>query len=433
MTSGGSGPAPSARRSIGTVGIALLLATALGAVLPVVCARLMPAADYQFFLGFWGLLFGIGSALSPVEQEVSRQAAVASVTGAKVAGSAAQVVILVAAMVSVFGLLVVLPPVATRLFGTHDALAWFAALGGVAFAFQFGVRGVLVGQQRITSYGGLVITEALLRVVLLGVVVLAGLIGMYPLALAVAAGSFAWLFFVRRAARMVELREGHEPWGVVARRMSTLLLSSGLTACVITGYPAMVNLLAPTGKAEAVAGLFAALTVARFPLLLLSPVQALAVPTVVRLSTDADGSHRLRWVVVKGGAAAFALAALGAVVGGLVGPAVVSLVFGGQYQVDGYVVAGLVWSSVLLAGVLLLAAVLVARRQVDRVLLVWSVVAGLSAAALLLGPADTVTRATLGLVVAPTVGAVIGIACVLQRPAVRQCSELDSDDGPPAG
>lgn len=428
-----TGRASSTGRSIGQVGVALLVATGLGAVLPVVCARLVPADRYAYFLAFWGLLFGIGSAVAPVEQEISRQAALAAMAGTRLGAAALRVAAVVVAAVAVFGLLVVLPPVSARLFGPYPALAPVAAIGGVAFAAQFAVRGFLVGQHRITPYSGLVVVEALVRLVLLGAIVAIGKADVLSLALAVAAGSLAWVGFARPAIRAVDRRRDREPWLRVTARMGVLVLSAGLTSCVITGYPALVNLLAPGGRDPAVGGLFAALTVARLPLLLFGAVQAVAVPTAVRLSQDAAGRRRLRVLLVTGAAAVIALGLLGALAAAAVGPFLVSLLFGPGYVVEPLTVAGLVWSSVMLAAVLLLAAVLVARKQVHRVLLVWAVICGISVAVLASAPGGTVTRATLGLVVAPTVGLVLAFALVLGSPARSGPNAADDPDGAEGG
>ncbi|MCE3550359.1 hypothetical protein LWC33_02655 [Pseudonocardia sp. RS11V-5] len=404
---------PPGRQALGTVGIAVIVAAVLGAVLPVVCARLMPASDYQYFLAYWGLLFGLGSAISPVEQEVSRQAALASVVGAKAGSSSLQAVGVVFCGVLLFGMVVALPLISIRLFGQFSILALIAAAGGAAFVGQFGMRGLLIGQNEVRRYAGLIVAEALIRAVLVGAVIVAAVVGMYSLALAVVAGSFMWLLFVRRAVVLVDWRGGRERWAAVTRRMGVLVAASGLTACLITGYPAMVNFISPGGDGEAVGGLFAALTVARLPLLLLSPVQALAVPTVVRLSADENGRQRLHRLMLRGSAGALLLAAVGAAFGALVGPFLVRLLFGVKYNVPALAVAGLVWSSVLLAAILLLAAVLVARKQVGRVLITWALAVALSVAVLAGWPGDTVTKATVGLVVAPTVSVVVAAAFVL--------------------
>lgn len=407
-----------AGRSLGTVGIAVLIAAGLGYPILIVTSRVLSEVDAAVFLTFWGIIFGVGSTLAPVEQELSRLAAVADVAGKRVNATAVRTIAIAAAAVGLFGLLVALPPVSERLFGEYTVLALLALASGLAFAVQFGTRGMLIGFHEAKAFGGLVVAEAAVRIALLGLFLVLGLKGVVPLAIAVAAGSFAFLPFGLRARKHLDLTGGAEPWGVVARRILVLMLSAGLTASVLTGYPAIVKLFATKEELDALAGLFLSLSVARLPLLLLSPVQAMAVPTVVRLSQDAAGHGRLRAALVKGSAAAFVLAAIGAAFGWLIGPWVVRLLFGAKFDVPGWVVAGLVWSSVLLGAVMLLAAVLVARTEGAKVLILWAIVAALSVLVLLLAPGDTVLRAVLGLVIAPTIGAFVAMAFVL-RPGVR--------------
>ena len=233
--------------------------------------------------------------------------------------------------------------------------------------------------------------------------------------MAVAAGSFAWLLFARPARRLLDPHVEGDGWGVTGRRMGMLLVGAALTSAVITGYPALVGLLAPGGDRDRVGALFAALVIARLPLTLIGPVQSLAVPFVVRLSVTEAGRHRLRRVLALGALAALALAALGALVGLWLGPWAVRFVSGPGYAIDGWSVAGLVWSSVLLVPMQLLTAVLVARTQARLVLVSWAVVTGLASLILLFLPGDTVFRAVIALAAAPTVGLAVVLALVLRR------------------
>jgi O-antigen/teichoic acid export membrane protein len=416
VTSATGDPTPSARRSIGVVGLALLIATMLGALLPIVCARLMPAADYRYFLAFWGLLFGFGSALSPVEQDVSRQASEAVIAGRRVDASVVRAVASAGAAIAVVGGIVCVPMVSDRLFGPHPLLAVIAASGGLAFAVQYGVRGVLIGEQRVVGYGGIVVAEALVRAVGILVVVLVGTTSVYALAFVVGLGSLGWIVFVRSVSKSISFTSAYESWRESSRRILILMVSAAFTASVITGYPAVVNLLVPADDDVAIAGLFAALTVARFPLVLLSPIQALTVPTVVHLSSSREGRGRLRRFLVGGIAATGLIAAAAAAVCGWLGPLVVGIVFGDRYVVSRATVGGLGWSSIVLAAVLILAAVLVARAQVIRVLIIWAVVAVTCAVVLLVWPGGAVAKATAGLVIGPTVGMILAGVLVLRVP-----------------
>ncbi|WP_439384403.1 lipopolysaccharide biosynthesis protein [Amycolatopsis lexingtonensis] len=405
----------SGRTTAGSLGGSLIVSIGLGYVLTVACQRLLSPPDYAVFVTFWGLVMGLGSTLSPLEQELSRQSAVAALTGGKAGRPALRAVAVGMLVAAAFSLALLIPPVNEKLFHGDWSLAVIVLCGGVAFACQFGTRGLLIGQHKVKAFSLLVVAEPAIRALVLGVLVVSVAYNVVSLAVAVAAGSFAWLLFARPARQLLDVHVEGDGWGVTGRRMGMLLVGAALTAAVITGYPALVGLLAPGGDGDRVGALFAALVIARLPLTLIGPVQSLAVPFVVRLSVTEEGRHRLRRVLALGAAAALVLAALGALVGLWLGPWAVRFVSGPKYDIDGWSVAGLVWSSVLLVPMQLLTAVLVARTQARLVLLTWAIVTGTASLMLVLLPGDTVFRAVVALAAAPTLGLAVVLAFVLRK------------------
>ncbi len=407
--------ARSGRTTAGSLGGSLIVSIGLGYVLTVACQRLLSPQDYAVFVTFWGLVMGLGSALSPLEQELSRQSAVAALTGGKAGRPALRAVAVGVLIAAVFSLALLIPPVNDRLFGGDLALPLIVLAGGVAFACQFGTRGLLIGQHKVKAFSLLVVAEPAIRALVLGVLFVSVAYNVVSLAIAVAAGSFAWLLFARPARQLLDPHVEGDGWGVTGRRMGMLLVGAALTAAVITGYPALVGLLAPGGDRDRVGALFAALVIARLPLTLIGPVQSLAVPFVVRLSVTEEGRHKLRRVLALGAAASLVLAALGALVGLWLGPWAVRFVSGPKYDIDGWSVAGLVWSSVLLVPMQLLTAVLVARTQARLVLVTWAIVTGTASLLLVLLPGETVFRAVVALAAAPTLGLAVVLAFVLRK------------------
>ncbi|WP_410630415.1 lipopolysaccharide biosynthesis protein [Amycolatopsis sp. cmx-4-83] len=407
--------ARSGRTTAGSLGGSLIVSIGLGYVLTVACQRLLSPQDYAVFVTFWGLVMGLGSALSPLEQELSRQSAVAALTGGKAGRPALRAVAVGVLVAAVFSLALLIPPVNDRLFGGDLALPLIVLAGGVAFACQFGTRGLLIGQHKVKAFSLLVVAEPAIRALVLGVLFVSVAYNVVSLAIAVAAGSFAWLLFARPARQLLDPHVEGDGWGVTGRRMGMLLVGAALTAAVITGYPALVGLLAPGGDRDRVGALFAALVIARLPLTLIGPVQSLAVPFVVRLSVTEEGRHKLRRVLALGAAASLVLAALGALVGLWLGPWAVRFVSGPKYDIDGWSVAGLVWSSVLLVPMQLLTAVLVARTQARLVLVTWAIVTGTASLLLVLLPGETVFRAVVALAAAPTLGLAVVLAFVLRK------------------
>ncbi|MFC3454521.1 hypothetical protein [Amycolatopsis speibonae] len=402
-------------KSAGRIGVYLLIAIALGYVLTVVWGRTLSKADNAVLLSFWGMLMGLGAALSPLEQEISRQSAHAALDGRKAGRPAVIAFVTSAVAVVVVALITLIPPITDKVYGGQFALAVIVLAGGLSFAFQFAARGLLVGQNHIRSYSWLILVEAAVRILVVAALVLAGLTQLYWFAIAAATGSFAWLLFARGAARLVDPKlDAAEPAKPIVTNMLMLLAGAGLTASVITGYPALVSLLAPGGDKDKLGVLFLALFVARTPLTLMAPVQALAVPTVVRLSSTEEGKHRLRRLLALGSVGALALAALGALIGWLIGPWVVRLVYGAQNDPESWWMAGLVWSSVLLATMQLLAAVLVAQAKAKKVLITWAAVVAATVLVLLFFPGDTVVRAVVGLAAGPTVGLLVVMSFVVR-------------------
>ncbi|MEU4518037.1 hypothetical protein AB0F52_04860 [Amycolatopsis sp. NPDC024027] len=407
--------ARSGRTTAGSLGGSLIVSIGLGYLLTVACQRLLSPPEYAVFVTFWGLVMGLGSTLSPLEQELSRQSAVAALAGGKAGRPALRAVAVGVVVAAAFSLALLIPPVNEKLFRGDWSLALVVLCGGVAFACQFGTRGLLIGQHKVKAFSLLVVAEPAIRALILGVLVVSVAYNVVSLAIAVAAGSFAWLLFARPARQLLDFRVEGDGWGVTSRRMGMLLAGAALTAAVITGYPALVGLLAPGGDRDRVGSLFAALVIARLPLTLIGPVQSLAVPFVVRLSVTEEGRHKLRRVLALGAGAALVLAAVGALVGMWIGPWAVRTVSGPKYDIDGWSVAGLVWSSVLLVPMQLLTAVLIARTQARLVLVTWAVVTGTASLVLLFLPGDTVFRAVVALAVAPTLGLAVVLAFVLRR------------------
>ena len=108
---------------------------------------------------------------------------------------------------------------------------------------------------------------------------------------AVVVGSFGWVPVAKIAFTGVNWRRDLEPWRVAGRRIGLLAVANGLLALMITGYPTTVT--AVIGSSEGLAIFFAVVTVSRVPLTLLSPVQALVVPTTTKALYEGRGDQLL--------------------------------------------------------------------------------------------------------------------------------------------
>ncbi|GCD22045.1 hypothetical protein ACFO3K_09755 [Cellulomonas algicola] len=410
----------SARRpradGIGTIGAAIAVASAAGWLLQLVVGRQLGPAQYGEFIAFWGVVFGIGGSLSTLEQEVARRAARSELVQTPSTGSVAVVAALLAGAV---GALTLVPAVADRVYGgSATVFGTIVVLTSVGFAAQFAVRGYLVGTARTRSYGLIVVAEAALRLVVLLLVLVAGVLDLTTAALAVGVGSFAWLAWPRATATVLgSARTLPTDLRAAGGRAVSLLGGGALTAAVITGFPTLVTAL--TGEAPGAAGgaLFAALTVSRLPLLLVSPVQAVAVPRVARWRADLDEGRPspAGRVVVLGTVAAVGVAALGGVVGALIGPWLVQLLYDESYVVSPAAVGVLVASACLLAWLLLLSAALIALSAHRTMVATWLSATGATCVWLLVSPWPLVPTTVAGALVGPVVGLVVALPAVRAR------------------
>lgn len=397
--------------TLGTIGTAIAVSSVLGYALLAVVARWLPEDDYAVFLSTWGVVFGLGSVLAVVEQEVSRQAAVARASGRRSGRSSIQVMALSTSAVLLVALVIGLSPLRQSVFAGSTAIAALVLVSTLGFGIQFFVRGVLIGHQRVREYSALLVIETVSRLAF--VVVLALLIGgdlLAPFVAAVVTGSFAWVPFSSRTSSLLAPREGAEPWRTISSRVLVLGSSAALVACLLTGYPAIVT--AVVGDTAGLATLFAVISATRVPLVLLSPVQAIAVPTVVRLIRE-DKTAQLHAWLARAIGLLLAAATAGAALGAVFGPAAVRLMFGAGFDAPRWMVAILAAATVVIAGVLLEAAALLAFQRYVAVLLTWGTGVSAAIGALVLWPGSADQKGVVGLAVAALVSGVTGTVLLL--------------------
>lgn len=399
------------------IGLAIAIASVAGYVLLALVGRLLAPAEFALFVAFWGVIFGIGGSLSTIEQELARHASARSSEDEPAIGA---ISVAAAGFAALAAAVTMIPSVAQRLYGSSGTGAGLVVLvAAIGFAVQFAVRGQLVGSGATRGYSWLVVAEAAVRLVLLLALALAGRVTLTGAAIAVAAGSFAWLPWFGRALGIVAAT-AHRPagWLRAASRSASLMVGAALTASVITGFPALVTALTGTPPGAAGGAVFAALTISRLPLLLVSPVQAVAVPTVVRWQSDPRaGRGRLQRVLLLGTVGTVGVGLLGAVVGWLLGPRVVRLVYGSAYDVPEFAVALLVLSAFLLAWVLLMSAALIALSAHRQMILMWLAAAGTTAVWLVVSPLDVVATTATGSLAGPVAAIAYGLPVLWARAA----------------
>jgi O-antigen/teichoic acid export membrane protein len=389
---------------VGRIGLAIAIGSLTGYALLAIVGRSLEPTEFALFVAFWGVLFGVGSSLSTIEQEIARRAAGET---SDAGPPAAAVVLSAAAIAALAAAVTLLPPVAERLYGDADSLLGLVVIVAMlGWAAQFAVRGRLIGSGAVRSYARLVFAESGVRlVVLLAVLLLVGL-DLTTAAVSVATGSFAWLAWAARARDVVPRgRPSAATWRAATGRAGSLMVGAALTGAAISAYPALVAALTDEAADAAAGAVFAAVTISRVPLLLVSPLQAVAVPVVVRAhAAGSGGESTVRRGLVLGSALSVALAAVGGAAAWLVGPWVVRLLYGPQYDVPSSAIALLVFSAFLLAWMSLLSAALIAVSAHRGMVTLWAITVAATVAWLLASPLDVVATTAVGSLVGPVAG-----------------------------
>lgn len=410
-----AGPAEPAAEGLGRrsgllIAVAFFTASGLGFVLLGVVARWVTQEQNAQFLALWGLVFGIGSALSAVEQEIVRLATNAHIDATRVPGRAVQVTGLAIAVALVAVVAIALLPGVGELLRRSLVVAALVFIATGGFAIQCMSRAVLLGTAQVGAYVAVVVLEALLRLVLAAVFVWGGVAASLELAtLVIVIGCFGWLPVVRQVARSMSWDTHGSSLASVGSAVGALGLANALQSLQVTAFPAVAS--AMLGTSAAMAPVFAGVTLARLPLVALAPVQAMAVPVVTRMIRA--GRHGdLLGLVAKLSIGGFAVAAVAALGGWFLGPWALRLYQGPDYVIAPAVIAALVAASCVLAVALLAVAALIALERYWTAVLVWSLAALALVLTLLLAPLPPDQRAAAAVVVGALVSWALAVSSV---------------------
>lgn len=389
----------------------VLLATAIGGAAGYLITWLVPRgmgfAEYAPFAAFWAFLFLLVSALSGIQQEVTRATGPASDR----TGDSRPLIRLAAAIAA--GVLVLIlgtAPIWQGLaFPEHGwSLVVPLAVGCASYVWVAVVYGSLYGIRRWRLLFWLISTEALLRLAVI-LVTLAFTTDLVALAWAAAApipvallALLLPVFRTLRGATRLDVGPRRLGWNFAR----TIAASTSL-GVLVSGLPLLIDL---TSRSEPPAeiGLFvSAMTLTRAPLI----VVALALQSYFIVLFQASGDRLLRVLARFGGVVVLAGAVLAAAAY-LVGPTVFGLLFPGEALPSNLLIAGLVGSAVLVA-LLCLAGPAVLSRSLHVAYSIGWVAAAVATIGCLVLPADFATRSALALSIGPVAGLVVHLSALL--------------------
>ncbi|MDY6809397.1 MAG: polysaccharide biosynthesis protein [Actinomycetota bacterium] len=420
MTDDDAGTTQQSSGAIGRVTIATLIAAASGYLVLLLAARHLGAAGYGVFAVFWAAYGMVTGAQNGQLQETTRAIRAGidnrTATGLRpwlVNGAiGATLGVLVAATSPLWsglvfddrrGLSVLLLAAGVASFGVyaHHAGALSGAVSWGAFATLLSVDAMirLVGAVLAVAFGGDVLAFLVITVI----------------------GSVSWMILLvtsSSARAAVGL-----PADVAARRFTahtlTAMTAAAASAVLVMGFPVLITATGSDADSAAVGAVVLAVTLTRAPLLVpLNSFQGVLITRFV------DGRQQVGAALRVPLAAVAAIGVAGAGAAWLVGPWLLSTVFGADFRLGGAALAAFTLGATTLALLTVTGAATIAVGAHRWYAAGWWL-ATLASIGLLLLPADVTVRVAIALIGGPLVGmAVHGVALLARsRPAAASARD----------
>lgn len=284
------------------------------------------------------------------------------------------------------------------------ALVLFLTLGGYALA-----RGFLAGRARYKSYGIMVGAEAVARVTM-AVLVLVTVDTALGLAAVLALAPLVFVFFRPFAATASDQAHIGDPSGSASTFLAGLVVATAASQTILAAGPLVVGALGG-GPAE-ISVFFFTFTLFRGPLTASYNLLARVLPWFTeRLVGGSDRALRLGLVWL--GTAGFALAVVGGLLGALLGPWIVDLMFGERPEAQ---LAALAVAGVVLGGVaLVIGQALVARSATRALAAVWIGALAVALIVVFVSTGSASMRTGLGFVIGESAALAGTMAAVLAK------------------
>ncbi|OIN78325.1 hypothetical protein [Mycobacterium malmoense] len=416
MTEVGASRGPVARGSVARVGTATALTALCGYAVIYLAARDLAPSGFSVFGVFWGAFGLVTGAANGLLQEATREVRSAGYVSDSEAVPARRAhpprvaaIVGVAAAVAIAGSS---PVWSGRVFVEARWLSvGLLSVGLAGFCLHATLLGMLAGTNQWTQYGALMVTDAVIRVAVAAATVVLGW-GLTGFLWATVTGAVAWLIMLatspttRAAARLLT------PGGTATflRGAAHSITAAGASAILVMGFPVLLKLTSDELGAQG-GVIILAVTLTRAPLLV--PLTAMQGNLIAHFVDER--SDRLRALIAPA-AIVCGIGAVGVLAAGVLGPWLLRVAFGPQYQANGALLAWLTGAAVAIAALTLTGAAAVAAALHRAYALGW-VGATVASGLLLLLPLPLQTRTVVGLLCGPLVG--IGVHLVALARAGR--------------
>jgi O-antigen/teichoic acid export membrane protein len=323
----------------------------------------------------WALIYLIGPGFFlPLEQEVSRALANRWARGLGVGPLVRQAGVLGAglAAVPIAGTLAAAGFLLAHLFDDQVAVLVALLLSIVGYAAVHLARGELAGLGRFKGYAAYYVYENSLRVLACIVLAIAGADTAGPYALAVGLAPYAALAIALRREHDMASPGPEAPWRELGTAIGSLLAASLLTAFLLYAGVVAVELLGEDDQSGDASVFLAGLAVARVPVFLFQAVQAALLPKLSALA-GAGRFHEFRERLGRLLAAVAVIGIAGMAGAFLLGPTVIEVLFGSEFEIGRTDLVLLAASSAAFMLGVALSQALIALEGQSRVAVGWLV------------------------------------------------------------
>ncbi|MCG5431475.1 hypothetical protein LV457_04110 [Mycobacterium sp. MYCO198283] len=413
MTDAGATPGPVTRSSVARVGVATVLQALCGYAVLYLAARDLEPAGFSVFGVFWGAFGLVAGAANGLLQETTREIRLTGPDvppGPQVRPLRVAAGVGVAAAVAIAGTAVLW---AKPVFVEEPRLSVaLLAVGLAGFCIHATLLGALAGVGRWSEYGALIVTDAALRVTVAAATFLLGW-GLAGFLWATVAGAVAWLvlLLVSPAARAAGRRSAAGTTWSFLRGTGHAIAAAGASAVLVMGFPVLLKVTSGRADLGATGGVvILAVTLTRAPLMVpLTAMQGNLIAHFVDRRAD-----RLRALVAPA-AVVTALGVVAVAAAGSIGPWLVHVAFGADYDASGPLLAWLTAAGLATALLTLTGAATVAAAMHRAYSAGWLVATAVSTGLLLL-PTELETRTIVAMCAGPLAGIAVHSVALWRSP-----------------
>ncbi|GAB17665.1 hypothetical protein GOEFS_036_01040 [Gordonia effusa NBRC 100432] len=392
------------------VTVATVIAAASGYVVIVLAGRQLGAAAYASFAVFWAAYGMVTGAQNGQLQETTRVIR-SSLTDSPHVTFWRRPLWVNAAIGVALGVVVAATSWlwAPHVFDSHVGLSVaLLAIGVVSFAVYAHLSGTLSGTLSWSTFATLLTVDALIRLIGAIIAFTMGL-SLNAFLVITVIGSVSWLLILAispAARRVIGLGADVGP-GVFATNTLTAMAAALASAVLVMGFPVLIQITAPdSDNADVIGAVILAITLTRAPLLVpLNSFQGVLITRFV------DQRHRLVAALGIPFAAVTGVGVIGAVAAWLIGPWLMTTVFGGEYELRGITLAWFTIGATMLA-LLTITGACVLAVGAHRWFAVGWWLATAASIGLLFVPLGVQGRVSVALIVGPVVGIVLHLVAL---------------------